>query len=98
MLLEEKMNRANTEAELVMMAGPLSDLVMKIEKLVSSCQRLENNLGNLLDKQQMKNIATQLMTVLSEKVNELNLSDEEKGQFIEIVANSFLAIMQGQNK
>ena len=98
MLLEEKMNRANTDAELVMMAGPISDLVMKIEKLVSSCQRLENSLGNLLDKQQMKNIATQLLNVLTEKVNDLKLSEEEKGTFIEIVASAFLAIMKGQEK
>ena len=92
------MNRANTDAELVMMAGPISDLVMKIEKLVSSCQRLENSLGNLLDKQQMKNIATQLLNVLTEKVNDLKLSEEEKGTFIEIVASAFLAIMKGQEK
>lgn len=98
MLFEEKWNRATNEAELVLMAGPLSDLVMKIEKLVSSCQRLENSLGNLLDKQQMKNIATQLMQVLSEKVNNLTLSDEEKGLFLEVVANSFHAIITEQNK
>lgn len=98
MLLEEKMNRANTDAELVLMAGPLSDLIMKIEKLVSSCQRLENNLGNLLDKQQMKNIATQLLNVLTEKVNELTLNEETKGMFIENVATVFLDIMKGQSK
>jgi len=98
MILEEKMNRASNESELILMAGPLSDLVMKIEKLVSSCQRLENSLGNLLDKQQMKNIASQLMQTLSEVVDTLPLDDETKGNILELVANKFIAIIAEQQK
>lgn len=92
MLFEEKYNAAAAGGEhsLILCSGPLTDMLMKIEKLVSSCQRLENSLDNMLDKQQVKNIATRLMQSLSECVNELDLSPEVASALLEKVANKFL--------
>jgi len=50
MLIEERINQCNDSHELLLVSGPLSDLIIKVEKVVSSCHRLDSKLGNLLDK------------------------------------------------
>jgi hypothetical protein len=69
-LLEEKWNRCDNEHELLMNCGPIADLVMKIEKLVSSCHRLESSLGGLLDKTRIKQIANEMMNSVAERLAE----------------------------
>jgi len=65
MILEEKILQANTPMELALMAGPISDLVMKVEKLVSSCHKLEGSMGHHLDKAAIIQLAGQMTTIMS---------------------------------
>src|SRR2546421_361414 len=49
-LLEETMSRCHDTNELLLYSNKISELVIKIEKVVASCHRLENATGMLLDK------------------------------------------------
>jgi hypothetical protein len=73
LLLETYINKADSPHDLIMMSGPISDLVLKIEKLVSSCHRLESSLGHLLDKQAIVHFASIVINIISE-----NIDDEDK--------------------
>lgn len=94
MMLEERWNRIEDGHELVIQSGPIAELVMKIEKVVSSCNRLEGQLGNLLDKAAVKNLATTLMQVLADKLNEFadanGIEPELIGLLMDSVATAFL--------
>lgn len=93
-LLEERLNSIDDAHELILCAQPISDLVMKIERVVSSCNKLEGQLGNMLDRVAVKNLAATLMQILAEKVNEFceahDISAEDAGLLLDAIATAFL--------
>ncbi len=70
LLIEEMINSCNDESELLMRAGPLADLVMKSEKLVSSCHRLDSKLGNLLPKNKIIQFAQLIVEIISNEIKD----------------------------
>lgn len=50
MTLEMKLNSCETDSDLVLAAASIGDLVLKIDKVVNSCHKLERNMGQHLDK------------------------------------------------
>lgn len=77
-LLEEKLNQCKDNIDLVLQSVQISDLVLKIDKLVSSCHKLEGSMGNLLDKQALITFSGVIIRIISEsltgqesKINEI---------------------------
>jgi hypothetical protein len=77
-LMEERLSMCNDVTDLLLHSGPISDLVVKIEKLVTSCHKLEGQMGQLLDKQAIIQFASQVIGIISdvlenspEQVNEI---------------------------
>lgn len=68
MLMEERLNACQEPMDLILQSGPISDLVMKIENVVSSCHKLEKSFGQLLDKQAVLNFASNVIGIISELV------------------------------
>jgi len=66
MVLEERLNQCEDASGLMIMSHTISDLVVKIEKLVSSCHKLEGSMGNLLDKQSILQFAAEIITIITE--------------------------------
>lgn len=101
MILEERITRCDSAHDLILQSGPISDLVMKVERVVTSCQKLENQLGDMLDAQKVKNLATILMQTLSDKLNEFadahNLESELISLLLEAVANAFLEQIKNES-
>lgn len=69
-LIEEMINSCNDASELLLIAGPLADLLMKSEKLVSSCHRLDSRLGNLLSKDKVMQFAQLVVEIISEQIDD----------------------------
>lgn len=82
MLLEERVNMCHDEHDLLMQTPQISDLILKIEKVVASCHRLEQSLGQLLDKQAILQFASTVIGIVSQHV------DEDK---INIISNQIIA-------
>lgn len=85
MLMEERLNHCKDDLDLILQSGPISDLVMKIDKLVNSCHKLEGSLGQLLDKQAVLQFASQVISVITE-----NLDDPVK---IDLISTGILEIV-----
>lgn len=64
MLLEERINRCTSDTDLLLQSQAISDLVLKIEKVVASCHRLEGSLGQTLDKQAILQFASEVITII----------------------------------
>lgn len=96
MILEEKIVGADDVTELMLRSGPISDFVMKIEKLVSSCHRLEFQLGGLLDKTRIKQIANEMLNSVATRVGEIlpDLPEEQQGLLLESIAGDILAAIE----
>lgn len=79
MLLEEHLNRCENDVDLVTMTPVMADLVMKIDKVVNSCHKLQDRLGHLLDKNQILQFASLVVEIISTHV--------EDSEVVAIIAN-----------
>lgn len=63
--LEEIMNICTDSATLLIYSSKIADLVTRIEKIVSTCHRLESSTGMLLDKTAALNLAMKVVEIIS---------------------------------
>jgi len=71
LLMEERLMKINDSTDLILQSGPISDLVLKIEKVVSSCHRLESLTGQVLDKQAVLQFANIVIDILNEELKSI---------------------------
>lgn len=76
MMLETKLNMCNSETDLMLNTHAISDMVLKIEKLVASCHKLETHLGQTLDKSAVLTFASKLIHIITEVVTDESLVEE----------------------
>lgn len=74
-LMEEVMGICHDSTTLLMYSNKISDLATRIEKLVSSCHRLEQSSGLLLDKSAALNIGAQIVEIVSKYVQQEDALD-----------------------
>lgn len=68
-MTEALLNRCKDDHELIMKSTPLADLVMKIEKLVTSSQKLDVSLGVMMDKAQATQMMAEVIDVIGKHVD-----------------------------
>lgn len=80
MLIEERLNSCKDAHDLLLYSGPISDLIMKVDKVVNSCNRLEVALGVMLDKTQALQFAAEIVETVGRFVEDedtlASISDE----------------------
>ena len=86
MLIEERLNQCQDTHDLMMMSGPLADLIMKVEKVVTSCNRLESKLGNLLDRSKVLQLAQVIVQIIGSHIHDENLLD--------VISNDILTALE----
>ena len=70
MTVEALLNRCKDDHELIMKSTPLADLIMKIEKLVTSSHKLDVSLGVMMDKAQATQMIAQVVDSIAKHVDE----------------------------
>lgn len=76
MMLETKLNACNDETDLMLHTHSISDMILKIEKLVASCHKLETHLGQTLDKSAVLTFASKLIYIITEVITDETLVEE----------------------
>lgn len=66
MLLEETVNKCQSDTDLMIFSTKISDLVVKIQKLVESCHKLEQSTGMLLDKSTVMYLGDVIINIVGE--------------------------------
>ena len=84
MILENMLNQARDEQELLMFSARASDLVMKIERLVSSCDKMEGKMGQLLGKDSVLRLAAQYVEIITEHVEDADIIDKISTKMIAV--------------
>ena len=87
MLLENKLNQCGDPIKLAIQAPALSDLVMKIQKLVTGCHKLEVSLGQTLDQEQIMGIADSIINVISKHITDTDLLQKLADEIVEAITN-----------
>lgn len=70
MMMEEMLNKCTDTTELLLYSHRISDLAMKIEKLVISCDKLENRMGLLLSKRAVLQLAGTYVNIINTHVED----------------------------
>jgi hypothetical protein len=73
LLLENILDRCHDKNDLYLHSSKISDLILKIEKIVSSCHRLEQSTGSLLDKTLVLQIANTMIEIIGKHINNTDL-------------------------
>lgn len=66
MLMEKTLIQCRSESELLLYSSKISDLAMKIEKVVASCHKLEMSTGMLLDKSTVMMLGDVIIQIIGE--------------------------------
>ena len=87
-VLEERLAKCDDAHDLILQSGPISDMVMKIERVVTSCHKLEGSMGQLLDKQAILQFAQMVIGILGVHITDESLlntiADEIVGKINDI--------------
>lgn len=86
MLVEERITSCRDSYDLCMQAGPIADLVVKVEKLVCSCERLEMKGGQVLDKTQITNLMQQAIEIIASHIEDADILEEIHDELVEVVS------------
>lgn len=78
MMLEEQLTACKTSMDLMLNSGRISDMVMKIDKVVGSCQRLDKELGGLIDKSTAMRLGQEIVRIIGEQIPEAVAAIVEK--------------------
>ena len=77
MTLETIISRCHDANDLVIYSGKLGEMVSKIERLVVSCNRIEQHLGMTLDRTKIMAIAARIVEIVSTHVEDPELFSDE---------------------
>lgn len=86
MMTEAILNRCQTDHDLIMKSTPLADLVMKINTLVISCQKMDAQLGVMMDKTQATQMMVEIIDVIGHHV---------KGEQLNAIIEDIQSILSG---
>ncbi len=81
LIVEERLNRCRTPHDLLCAAMPISNAIADIEKLVKSCQRLEDATGILLNEEAAVMFADQLIVIVGNHIQDSELLQEIVHEF-----------------
>jgi hypothetical protein len=93
-LLEQRLEQCKDTTDFILQSGPISDLKLKIEKLVASCHHLEGSMGQLLDKQAILQFASVVIDIISEELKDTKDGTEK----IAIVGDRIMKSLGDQGK
>lgn len=85
-LLETTLGQCDTDIDLMLQSQKISNLIEKIEKTVNSLTKLEKYLGQYLAKNDLIQIATEIISVISENITDLKILKTIGDQIQEIIS------------
>lgn len=100
MSLEAVVDKCKDSEDLFMFSNKIGELVLKIEKLVTSCHRLEAATGQLLDRSAALHFAATVVEIISGIINSKLPPDVGEG-IIDAISNAIiqsLATLEVPNK
>ncbi len=96
MVLEMTLNKCKDENDLIMFSPKISELVMKIEKVVTSAHRLESNMGELLDKMAAMQLGEEIVQLITGGISEYTqkvialVPEENKQKVLELMESDLV--------
>lgn len=85
MVLENILNQCTDASQLLLYSHKISDLVVKIEKVVTSCDRLDRHMNLMLDKSTALKLASDIVTLISNHIDDPEVVDAISNGIIDLL-------------
>jgi hypothetical protein len=76
MMIEKRWNLVKDDGDLLQACGPLNQMLQNMDRLVNSCHKIEQNLGQLLAKQAILALAKRMVEVMVEELEGIDNYEE----------------------
>jgi hypothetical protein len=76
MLIERRWNAIKDDGDLLQACGPLNQMLQTMERLITSCHKIETNLGQLLAKQAIFSLAKRMVEIIVEELEGIENYEE----------------------
>ena len=76
MMMEEMLNKCESTTDLLLYSSRIADVAMKIEKLVVSCDKLENRMGMLLSKRAVLQLAGEYVQIINMHITDPEVMEQ----------------------
>jgi hypothetical protein len=76
MMIERRWNAIKDDGDLLQACGPLNQMLQNMDRLVNSCHKIEQNLGQLLAKQAIMGLAKGMVEILVEELEGIERYEE----------------------
>jgi len=87
-MLEERLNSLSTPLEILSHTHTISDLASKIEKLVTSCHKLEKSMGEYLDKNTIVQLGMEIVQIITRHVDDPKAIDNIAGELSTLISRT----------
>jgi len=74
-IMEEMLNQCEDATDLLLYSSRMADLVMKIEKVVISCDKMESKMGMLLSRESVLQLAGEFVSIIADQVDDMEVID-----------------------
>lgn len=90
LLLEKQINACTNDVELLINSHKISDLVMKMEKLISSCHNMEMKMGMLLDRTAILQLGSVIVEVISNYITDSDTREQASEKILGAIAHTVI--------
>lgn len=81
-VMEETLGRCEDSQDLLLYSSRISDHILKIQKLVEACHKLEQSTGNLLDKTTVLQLADTIVATIGNYIQDPAILDKIGGDIV----------------
>jgi hypothetical protein len=76
MMIERRWNAIKDDGDLLQACGPLNQMIQNMDRLVNSCHKIEQNLGQLLAKHAILALAKRMVEIIVEELEGIENYEE----------------------
>lgn len=99
LLIEERFKLIKEDdngLSMALQSPAISELVSKLERVIRTCQVIEEKSESTLDKQKVINLADQIITIMINRATELNLPEESLSILLNNVTQDLDKVFRGE--
>jgi hypothetical protein len=87
MLMQTKLNQCKDAQDLMLRSSSLSELAMKITKVVEACDRIDARVGKLIDRDQILQLGEEIIKLVSTVITEPDKLQIFAKQLVNLISN-----------
>ena len=87
--LEERLNSMQSPLEILTHTHTIGDMCLKIEKLVTSCHKLEKSMNNFMDETQATQFGLELVQIITRHVDDTKAIENIVNELSELIKNLY---------